>query len=49
MIEEEVDAALEKEARSKGISKAALIRRLVGSHLKPLPSPQADPLWKMAG
>lgn len=49
MIEEELDAALGREASSEGTSKAALIRRYVRERLKPLPPPEADPLWQMAG
>ncbi|HLE84255.1 MAG TPA: CopG family transcriptional regulator [Thermoanaerobaculia bacterium] len=49
MIEEDLDAALEREARSEGTSKAALIRRFVRDHLKPLPPANADPIWQMAG
>ena len=49
MIEEELDAALEREAAAEGCSKAALIRRYVREQLEPLPPPEADPLWQMAG
>jgi hypothetical protein len=49
MIEEDLDAALEREARSEGTSKAALIRRFVREHLRPLPPLEADPIWHMAG
>jgi hypothetical protein len=49
MIEEDLDAALEREARSEGTSKAALIRRFVREHLRPLPPLEADPIWQMAG
>lgn len=49
MIEEELDAALGREASSEGTSKAALIRRYVRERLKPLPPPEADPIWQMAG
>ncbi|MGH9380452.1 MAG: ribbon-helix-helix protein, CopG family [Thermoanaerobaculia bacterium] len=49
LIEEELDAALEREAAAEGSSKAALIRRYVRERLKPLPPPEADPLWQMAG
>ncbi|HSL84344.1 MAG TPA: CopG family transcriptional regulator [Thermoanaerobaculia bacterium] len=49
MIEEELDAALARKAGVEGTSKAALIRRYVRERLKPLPPPEADPLWQMAG
>ena len=49
MIEEELDAALEREARAEGPSKAALIRRFVREHLKPLPPAEADPIWQAVG
>jgi hypothetical protein len=49
MIEEELDAALEREARAEGTSKAALIRRFVREHLAALPPAEADPIWQMAG
>jgi hypothetical protein len=49
MIEEELDAALAREASRAGTSKAALIRRFVRERLKALPPPEADPLWQMAG
>ncbi|HVB26788.1 MAG TPA: CopG family transcriptional regulator [Mycobacteriales bacterium] len=49
MIEPELDAALEREARREATSKAALIRRYVGERLRPLPPVTADPLWAMVG
>lgn len=49
MIEEELDAALERRARAEGTSKAALIRRFVREQLEPLPPAEADPIWQMAG
>jgi hypothetical protein len=49
MIEEELDEALEHQARKEGTSKAALIRRYVGRELKPLPPLHEDPLWEMVG
>lgn len=48
-IEEELDAALGRQARREGISKAALIRRYVRERLRPLPPLEADPLWEMVG
>jgi hypothetical protein len=49
MIEEELDAALARQAAEEGVSKAALIRRYVGERLQLLPSPEQDSLWKLVG
>lgn len=49
MIEEELDEALEREARSTGTSKAALIRKYVREHISALPPLESDPLWRMKG
>lgn len=49
MIEEDLDAVLERQARVEGVSKAALIRRYVGERLRPLPPLEEDPLWKIVG
>lgn len=49
MIDEELDAALEREAAKEGTSKAALIRRYVAERLKPLPPLHQDPIWQMVG
>ena len=49
MIEEELDAALARQAADEGVSKAALIRRYVGERLRPLPLPEDDPLWEILG
>ena len=49
MIEEELDAALGRQAAEEGVSKAALIRRYVGERLRPLPPPEEDPLRQLAG
>jgi hypothetical protein len=49
MIEEDVDAALGRRARSEGVSKAALIRRYVRMAVTPLPPLEDDPLWAMIG
>jgi len=48
-IEEELDLALERKARSEGKSKAALIRRYVRERLSPLPPIEKDPLWRLVG
>jgi hypothetical protein len=49
MIEEDLDEALELQARKEGTSKAALIRRYVAEQLKPLPPIRDDPLWDLVG
>lgn len=49
MIEEELDEALEYQARKEGTSKAALIRRYVARELKPLPPIEEDPIWDLVG
>jgi hypothetical protein len=49
MIEEELDAALERRALEEGTSKAALIRRYVGERLTPLPPIEEDALWGLVG
>jgi hypothetical protein len=49
MIEEELDAALGRQAAEEGVSKAALIRRYVGERLRPLPPLEEDPLWQLVG
>jgi hypothetical protein len=49
MIEEDLDAALGRQARRERVSKAALIRRYVRERLAPLPPLHEDPLWKLAG
>ena len=49
MIEEELDAALEFQARRERVSKAALIRRYVAERIQPLPPIREDPLWELVG
>jgi hypothetical protein len=49
MIEEELDAALGRQAAEEGVSNAALIRRYVGERLRPLPPLEDDPLWEFIG
>lgn len=49
MIDEDLDAILERMARDEGTSKAALIRRFVREHVQPRPPIQEDPIWQMAG
>jgi Ribbon-helix-helix protein, copG family len=49
MIEEDLDAALERQAREEGTSKAALIRRYVRQGVQPLPPIREDPIWGLVG
>ena len=49
MIEEDLDAALERQALEERTSKAALIRRYVRQSIAPLPPLEEDPLWQMVG
>jgi metal-responsive CopG/Arc/MetJ family transcriptional regulator len=49
MIDEDLDEALDHQARQEGTSKAALIRRFVRERIKPLPPIQEDPLWEIVG
>lgn len=49
MIDEDLDADLERLAAEEGTSKAALIRRFVRERLHPLPPIEQDPLWGMIG
>ena len=49
MIEEDLDADLERVAVQRGTSKAALIRRLVRDGLRPPTASGSDPLLEMAG
>jgi Ribbon-helix-helix protein, copG family len=49
MIEEDLDAALGRQAAEEGVSKAALIRRFVRERLRPLPPLKEDPLWALVG
>ena len=49
MIDEDLDEALEQQARRERVSKAALVRRYVREHLRPLPPIEEDPLWGLVG
>jgi hypothetical protein len=49
MIEEDLDAALARQAETEGVSKAALIRRYVGERLRPPSAIEDDPLWAIVG
>jgi hypothetical protein len=49
LIDEDLDDALEKQARAERTSKAALIRRYVRERLTAHPPLAADPVWRMVG
>jgi hypothetical protein len=49
MVEEDLDALLDREAVRAGVSKAELVRRLVRERLRPLPPIEDDPLFQMIG
>jgi hypothetical protein len=49
MIEENLDAALARQAVKERTSKAALIRRYLRERVTPLPPLHEDPLWKLVG
>jgi len=49
MIDEDLDDALERQARLERTSKAALIRRYVRASLTRREPLERDPLWRMAG
>jgi len=49
MIDEALDARLERMARDEGTSKAALVRSLVRERVAPFPAIQDDPLWGLVG
>jgi hypothetical protein len=49
MIDEDLDAELERLASERSTSKAALIRQFVRERVRPLPPLSADPLGQMVG
>ena len=49
MIEEDLDIAVQRRADEEGISKAAVIRRLVREGLLPVPPLVDDPLSSFVG
>lgn len=49
MIEEDLDAELERRASGERTSKAAIIRASLRQTLRPLPPLEEDPLWEMVG
>lgn len=46
-IEPELDSAVERRADEEGLSKAEVIRRCVREQIRPLPSIEEDPLYKL--
>jgi Ribbon-helix-helix protein, copG family len=49
LIDEDLDAELERLSNSEGRSKASLIREFVRNQVKPMLPLDADPIWQMAG
>ncbi|HEV8534647.1 MAG TPA: CopG family transcriptional regulator [Candidatus Limnocylindria bacterium] len=49
LIDEDLDAELERLSGSTGRSKGALIREFVRKQIVPLPSFEEDPLFSLAG
>lgn len=49
LLDEELDAELDRTSARTGRSKAAVIREVLRERLRPLPPLSADPLWQMAG
>ncbi|MFN2446106.1 MAG: CopG family transcriptional regulator [Vicinamibacterales bacterium] len=49
LIDQDLDDALERQARVERTSKAALIRRYVRERLNARPPLEADPVWRMVG
>lgn len=49
MIEEDLDAALQRQASVERVSKAALIRRFARERLEYLPPLETDPLFSLVG
>ncbi len=49
MIDEDLDAALDRQAARDGVSKAAVVRRIVRATLPSALPLSADPLSQMAG
>ena len=48
-IDDDLDEALDRRSSEEGVSKAALVRRLVRKELEPLPELDDDPLWSFVG
>lgn len=48
-LEPELDAELERVARSEGVSKAEVVRRCLREGIEPLPPLEEDPFFKLIG
>ena len=49
LIDEELEQALAREARTRGTSRSALVREFVRECLIRLPPLESDPLWTTVG
>lgn len=49
LMDDDLNEALEREARARDTSKSALLRELVREHLADLPPLDADPVGRMVG
>ena len=49
LIDEDLDAALERVSKRTGRSKGALVREAVRSQMEVRPLPERDALWEMVG
>jgi hypothetical protein len=49
LIDEELDVDLERRAKIEHTSKAALIRQMLRTRMRPTPSIEDDPLWGLVG
>lgn len=49
MLDQDLDAALERRAEVEGVSKAELLRRFARERLVDLPPLNEDPLWELVG
>jgi hypothetical protein len=49
LIDEDLDAELERAAHREGRSKGALVRESLRKQLRPLPPIEEDPIWRLAG
>ena len=49
LIDEELDASLERESERTGRSKGALVRDALRRQIAPLPPIRKDALWRMVG
>lgn len=49
MLDEDLDDALEREARAARVSKSEIARRYLRQRLQTLPPLESDPLWEFVG